>query len=165
MVDKESNSRPQNAMLKTRLCNPHSARRNAGISRRVALAGLLLGWGVFWLVAVLQPCCKLAVAPSAAAAAAGATLHTSDAGHHDTGHHPTDPVADCGGLMSMAHAATVTVAAAASPLSTSDKALSADDGFAPLPSYAIARANNALVRHPPPRAVAAFHQRTARILI
>jgi hypothetical protein len=154
-------------MLKTRLCNHHGARRNAGLPRRVALASLLLGWSVFWLVAVLQPCCKLALAPSAPAAA-GVALHTSDAGHHDSGHHPADPAENCGGLLSIAHAAAVAVTATPAPQSTSDKALAADDGFAPLQSHALARTNNALLRHrplPPPRAVAAFHQRTARILV
>ena len=152
-------------MVNVRLWNSHAARRNTAILRRVALASLLLGWSAFWLVAVLQPCCKLAAAHSTAATAS-VMLHASDADLHDTGHHPAGPVDSCGSLTNLAHASAAAVAAA--PSSAGGEASSVVDGYALLQPHAIARADNAFRRHPPlppPRAVAAFHLRTSRILI
>jgi hypothetical protein len=152
-------------MVNARLWNRHDAHRNAAIVRRVALVSLLLGWSAFWLVTVLQPCCKLAAAQSSTVAAS-ATPHASDAAHHDTGHHPADPVDGCGSLTNVADVSLAAVAAA--PSSSSGKAASAVYGYASSQPRAIARADNAFRRDPPlhpPRAVAAFHLRTSRILI
>jgi hypothetical protein len=142
--------------------------RTRGVWRRVALSTLMLGWSAFWLLAVMQPCCKLAVTQAHATAAA-TTPHTADPAHHDDGHHPAAPAnrSDrCGGVTTVPHA--VVAALTAVPALEGGKASPADYDESLLQRYGLPRVDDTF-RHPPslppPRAVAAFHLRTSRILI
>lgn len=153
-------AKPRGAMQAARLHHRHYARSHLCSVRRVALAGLLLGWSAFWLLTVLQPCCQLARAHEAAAVVTLA--HNTPAAEHDGHHYPSAPADSCGSLT------TVAVAAVAPPSGVGEIATYKANSHALPQLHAtpwVLTAAGLYPPLPPPRAVAAFHQRTSRILI
>lgn len=155
-------AKPRGAMEAVRHHHRHYARSPLCRVRRVALASLLLGWSAFWLLTVLQPCCQLARVHDAAAVVALA--HSAPAAEHDGHHHPSAPADSCGSLTAVAVAAV-----AVAPLSgVGETATYGANPHALLHVHAtpwVLTAADFYPPLPPPRAVAAFHQRTSRILI
>lgn len=143
-----------------------SHRGNMRPIQRVALIFLLFGWSAFWVIASLQHCCQLAAKPAHAQVvqAADADIDSAHAGDHEHSQHPAGSSDGCGSITVAAHAP---LAVAASAPSGEKAANAVFTDIAP-PQPIAPRANAADVAHlplPPPRTVAAFHLRTARILI
>ena len=140
-----------------------AAQWRLGALRHAASVWLLLGWSAFWVVATLQPCCKLSVAAPHALSAETASQHaTLDHHHDDADHHSPDSSGTCRDITIVA--ATV--------LTTAEHLFGGDDTALAYPASVI-RAGYA-VRGPiyaidypplPPPRTPRFYLRTSRILI
>ena len=130
--------------------------------RRVASVCLLLGWVAFWLVATLQPCCKLSVAAPHPVSAETVSQNAAFDHHGDGDHHSPDSSGICHGIAIVAGTALTTTAhsfggedpAHAYPASVIEE------------GYAVRRAIYAIEYPPlPPPRTLPFYLRTSRILI
>lgn len=150
--------------MKTQACvktHAPTARKEAGALRRVASVCLLLGWSAFWLVATLQPCCKLSVAAPHVASAEAVSHSTAFNHQGDAGHHTPDSSDICRDITIVASAA----------LETAVHTFGGEQpAYAPAcvmqEEYAMRRAIYAIeyLPLPPPRTLP-FYQRSSRILI
>lgn len=139
-----------------------TTRCKLGALRRVASVCLLLGWSAFWLVATLQPCCKLSVAVTHAASAVTVSQSTAFYDHGDAGHHTPDSRDICRDITIVAGGA----------LATAENSFGGEHPAHAYPAslieegYAVRRAIYAIVYPPlPPPRPLPFYLRTSRILI
>ena len=139
-----------------------TARHGRGTLRNAALVCLLLGWVAFWLVATLQPCCKLAVASAHSVATETVSQSVSLDHHGNAGHHAPDSSGSCHDIAAAAGAALT----AAMPPLAGEPSAQAYAACATYTGYAARRAvhTTAFSALPPPR-TPPFHLRTSRILI
>lgn len=151
--------------MRTQACvkaHTPTARKQAGALRRVASVCLLLGWGAFWLIATLQPCCKLSVAALQPVSAA-AVSHSAAFDHSgDADHRAPDSGDICADITIAARTALTTAAhsfGGAEQTSTYPACVTEE-------GYAVRQTNYAIEYPPlPPSHPLTFYQRSSRILI
>ena len=140
-----------------------AAQWRLGALRHAASVWLLLGWSAFWLVATLQPCCKLSVAAPLAVSTETASQHaTLDHHHDDADHQSPDSSGTC-------HDITIV---AATVLTTAEHLFGGEDTAHAYPAgviqagYGVQWPGNALEYPPlPPPRTLRFYLRTSRVLI
>lgn len=141
-----------------------TARCRLGALRRVASVCLLLGWSAFWLVATLQPCCKLSVAVPHPVSAEAASQSASLDNRGNAGHHTPDSSDICRDITIVAG---VALATAVHSFAGEQPAYAYPAGVIE-ERYAVRRAIHAIATNypplPPARALP-FYLRTSRILI